>query len=127
IRRRVTWCGGALILIAALAGSMSSVSAVGRARAASDEPACNQGKPPGFHLEPTIALTSTRANPDAVPPGPAAEIYLISPDGSNPRRLTDNNLGDGFPNLSPDGKKIVFDSARISGQNNVSDLFLMNA
>jgi TolB protein len=51
----------------------------------------------------------------------------MSPDGTNLRRLTDNDAGDGFANLSPDGKKIVFDSTRISGQANITDLFLMNA
>jgi TolB protein len=51
----------------------------------------------------------------------------MNPDASNPRRLTDNQSGDGFANLSPDGKKIIFDSNRLSGQVNLSDLFLMNA
>src|SRR5215471_18010947 len=51
----------------------------------------------------------------------------MSPDGTNLHRLTDNQAGDGFALLSPDGKRIVFDSDRLSGQFNVSDLFLMNA
>src|SRR5262245_3559221 len=83
-----------------------------------------------FALESTIAFTSTRDNP--VPnPGlaGAGEIYLMSPDGSNLRRLTDNTASDAFPVLSPDGKKIVFDSNRNRAEGepiNTSDLFVMN-
>jgi TolB protein len=63
-----------------------------------------------------------------------SEIYLTNPDLTNPRRLTDNTSFDGFPALSPDGKKIVFDSTRLTGcatcefpwTLNRSDLFLMN-
>jgi TolB protein len=63
-----------------------------------------------------------------------SEIYLTNPDLTNPRRLTDNASFDGFSALSPDGKKIVFDSARLTGcatcefpwTLNRSDLFLMN-
>ena len=50
------------------------------------------------------------------------EVYLINPDGTNPRRLTDNAYGDAFPTLSPDGKKIVFASnrgARVRGETNI--------
>src|SRR5262249_2410532 len=39
-------------------------------------------------------------------------IYLMDADGTNPQRLTTNTYGDGFPVLSPDGKKLVFDSNR---------------
>lgn len=81
-----------------------------------------------LHLKSTIALTSTRANPTANPPILGAEIYLMDPDGTNARRLTDNADGDGFPALSPDGKKLVFDSNRNRTpfeRVNTSDLFLM--
>ena len=46
---------------------------------------------------------------------------LMNPDGTpvqgsqenpNPRRVTNNVNYDAFPDLSPDGKKIVFDSNR---------------
>ena len=37
-----------------------------------------------------IAITSTRDNPTN--PFFAAEIYLINPDGTDPQRLTDNDL-----------------------------------
>jgi TolB protein len=82
----------------------------------------------------TIAFTSTRDNPTAVPPIVGGEIYFIDylTDGtfSIPRRVTWNTYADTFPALSPDGKgKIVFDSnrRRASGEPiNTSDLFLMN-
>jgi Tol biopolymer transport system component len=89
----------------------------------------------------TIAFTSTRDNPDGVPPPltvssqlNAFEVYLMDYLGngqfSAPRRVTENLRGDAFPTLSPDGRgKIVFDSNRRRApgeQFNVSDLFLMN-
>lgn len=40
--------------------------------------------------------------------------------------MTSNASFDGFANLSPDGKKIAFDSTRLTGTLNTSDLFLMN-
>src|SRR5262245_17559565 len=81
-----------------------------------------------FELVSKIAITSTRDDPSN--PLLGAEIYLIDPDGKNPLRLTDNAFGDSFPMLSPDGKKIVFDSNRLtadSGTLNISDLFVMDA
>ena len=92
-------------------------------------------------LRPTIAFSSTRdPHQGVLLPFGAAEIYLMSPpDGANPsctvvgscdpRRLTDDNFGDGFAKISPDGKRIVFDSTRLrkSGEpNNTSHLFVMN-
>jgi TolB protein len=64
-----------------------------------------------------------------------SEVYLANPELTNPRRLTNNTSFDGFPNLSPDGKKVVFDSARLTGcatcafpwTTNRSDLFVMDA
>jgi TolB protein len=82
-----------------------------------------------FTLVSTIAFSSSRDNPTLVPAINAAEIYLVNPDGSDPRRLTDNEVGDGFATLSPDGNKIVFDSNRNRAEGepiNTSDLFLMN-
>jgi dipeptidyl aminopeptidase/acylaminoacyl peptidase len=60
--------------------------------------------------------------------GDNLEIYLMNPDGTNVRRLTDNDVGDGLPALSPAGKRMVFDSNRNrlpSEPGNTSDLFLM--
>src|SRR5262249_18585651 len=89
-----------------------------------------------FQLESTIAFTSTRDHIPALTPNPllGGEIYLANPGMTNPRRLTDNDSFDGFAALSPDGKKIVFDSTRFTdcptcetpGLINRSDLFLMN-
>ena len=80
-----------------------------------------------LHLESTIAFSSTRdhLNPALTPMLLGAEVYLMNPDTTNQRRLTDNAAFDGFANLSPDGKRIVFDSTRYTGSLNVSDLFLM--
>jgi len=76
-----------------------------------------------FALESTIAFTSTRDDLTT------AEIYLMSPDGTNVRRLTENTGGNAFAALSPDGKKIVFDSNRNRAEGeplNTSDLFVMD-
>ena len=66
----------------------------------------------------TIAFVSTRhdaaADPTVNPQRAllAAEIYLMNGHGTNPRRMTENTHFDGFPALSPDGGRIVFDSNR---------------
>jgi len=115
---------GVLVLLVANAGTPPAFATK---EAADEGSPCNNGNSDNFSLESTIAFSSA---PDNLAPGPAAdaaEIYLMNPDGTNLRRLTDNAFGDAFPDLSPDGKKIVFDSDRISGQVNVSDLFLMNS
>ena len=60
----------------------------------------------------------------------ATEIYLIDMDGKNPRRLTNNKFSDLYPNLSPDGRRIVFESGRLRSPgdpDNLSDLFIMNS
>jgi TolB protein len=54
----------------------------------------------------------------------------MEPDGTNPRRLTDNTTGDGFAALSPDGKKIVFNSGRLRTPDeplNTGYLFVMDS
>jgi hypothetical protein len=89
-----------------------------------------QGEKGEFPMIPTIAFTSTRANPIPLPGEFALEIYLMDADGTNVRRLTDDTSAEAFAALSPDGKgKIVFDSNRARLPNepaNTSDLFLMN-
>jgi TolB protein len=121
MRRRAAALSGAFILIAAAASSAPPVTAAG-----------------DFHLQSTIAFSSTRDhvtdNPALAPPLLGAEVYLLNPDGTNPRRLTNNLFGDGFATLSPSGKKIVFDSDRLTAGTacdgitayNIDDLFLMN-
>jgi TolB protein len=120
LRKVVSIAAAALVLAAAAAGAPASL-----ARTSLDAPVartCNPTGRPCFRLESTIALTSTRDNP-------TGEIYLMNPDGTNVRRLTDNQYGDAFPVLSRDGKKIVFDSNRLTadtGTLNISDLWLMD-
>ena len=83
-------------------------------------------------LVPVIAFVSTRDH-DAETPAElylATEIYLMDMDGRNPRRLTNNRFSDLYPNLSPDGRRIVFESGRLRSKddpNNLSDLFIMNS
>jgi len=84
---------------------------------------------PHFELVSTIAFSSTRNYPTADPPLFSSEIYLMDPDGTNLRRLTDNIDGEFFAALSPDGKKIVFETNRRRLPDeplNTSDLFLMD-
>jgi TolB protein len=89
-----------------------------------------------FVLVEKIVDGSTHHSPS---PDPLAgfftqEIYLVNPDPNDldPQRLTDNDYGDGFPMLSPDGKKIVFDSNRLTADPedpltwNILDLFVMD-
>jgi len=80
-------------------------------------------------LVPTIVFSSTRDYPTVGGPN-SNEIYLIDPDGTNPVRLTNNDAADWLPKLSPDGKRVVFDSNRARGAGepvNTVDLFLMRA
>jgi TolB protein len=82
-----------------------------------------------FRLESTIAFTSTRDTLQITPVINAGEIYLMHPDGTDLRRLTNNSDGDGFAVLSRDGKKLVFDSNRNRAEGepvNTSNLFVMN-
>ena len=84
-----------------------------------------------FTLQPTIAFSSTRDNTSLTPVAQGLEIYLTELDGvTNLRRLTWNEHQDTFPALSPDGKKLTFDSnrLRVAGEHiNISDLWVMDA
>jgi dipeptidyl aminopeptidase/acylaminoacyl peptidase len=74
----------------------------------------------GFDFDPAwspdgtkLAFTSTRDFPGIV--GNIAngfEVYVMSADGSNPVRLTNNSTADGQPSWSPDGTKIAFTTQR---------------
>jgi TolB protein len=106
-----------------LAVSLGASIAVTTARTGATEQGTN------FELRSTVAFVSTQH--DAVTdPLLAAEIYLMDGDGTNVRRITFNSDGDGFPSLSPDGKKFVFDSNRLRADGeplNTSDLFVMES
>jgi TolB protein len=87
-----------------------------------------EGSATHFTLRSTIAFVSTRDDPTGNPLL-TAEIYLMDEDGTHARRVTENADGDGFPALSPDGKKMVFDSNRLRANGeplNTSDLFVMD-
>src|SRR5688572_19728760 len=58
-----------------------------------------------------------------------AEIYVMNPDGSDQTRRTINPRADRHPDISPDGRHIVFASNRITEQNPEGnfEIFLMNS
>jgi uncharacterized repeat protein (TIGR01451 family) len=64
-----------------------------------------------------IAFVSYRNNYDA-------EIYSMSPDGANQRRLTDSEGPDDSPSWSPSGAKIAFVRSPSYGD---KDVYVMNA
>ncbi|MGM0365712.1 MAG: TolB family protein [Actinomycetota bacterium] len=51
------------------------------------------------------------------------DLYISNLDGSNLRKLTDNNVDDLYPNVSPDGKQIAFTS-EVGG---LWQVFIINA
>jgi TolB protein len=52
-----------------------------------------------------------------------AEIYVMNPDGTGLRRLTEEPTDDVLPAWSPDGAKIAFVSSRDGNE----ELYVMNA
>ena len=70
-----------------------------------------------------IAFVTDRDGPDAIGNLGNQEIYTMSPDGSEQRRLTHDKAPDGSPAFSPDGKRIAFMSQRAGG----FEIFVMNA
>jgi TolB protein len=88
---------------------------------------CDPAEAPCLRREVKILFVSTRDNPPPANPLLVAEIYMMNPDGTDPVRLTENTGGgNAFPAMSPDGKKIVFESNRFSAAGQPPDLFVMN-
>ncbi len=54
--------------------------------------------------------------------GDAAELYIMNADGTDARKITDNQAFDGNPVWSPDGQKIAFQSRREGSD----DIYIMN-
>jgi Tol biopolymer transport system component len=85
-----------------------------------------------FELVPKIVFSSNRHNPTC-DINLALELFLMNPDGTNVQRWTDSEgctHSDFFAALSPDGKKIVFDSTRLAANISplvASRLFLMDS
>jgi TolB protein len=81
-----------------------------------------------FELVPKIVFSSNRTNPACATFATALELFLMDPDGTNVQRWTDSagcTHSDYFAALSPDGKKIVFDSTRDGANTPPGSLFLM--
>lgn len=63
----------------------------------------------------TIAFSSTT--------GGSSDIWVVSPTGARPTRLTSNALNNHQPAWSPDGRKIAF----VSDRGGSNDIWIMNA
>lgn len=57
-------------------------------------------------------------------PDPDNEIWTMNVNGTGLKRLTNNNVSDGFPVWSPDGSKIMFRSRRVDTN---GELWIMNS
>jgi TolB protein len=80
------------------------------------------GSFPGTNGKIAYEKFETQGDPNTI------EIYVMNPDGTEQKRLTTNNVIDGAPDWSADGKKIVFDRASESIFGNPTyDIWVMNA
>ena len=70
-----------------------------------------------------IVFATDRDGPDPIGDYGNAEIYVMNPDGSGQRRLTNEKAADNTPAFSPDGRRIAFVSQRGGGR----DIYVMNA
>jgi serine/threonine protein kinase len=74
-------------------------------------------EPPTVVYEGARAVRSCEGSPDGTwlvlrASAPADDLFLIRPDGSDPRNLTDDLARDRVPRWSPDGSRILFASNR---------------
>ncbi len=60
---------------------------------------------------------------DSLRDGARADVYVMNRDGSNIRRLTNNNSDDGFPVWSPNGQQIAY----ASNETGDYEIYVMNA
>ena len=73
--------------------------------------------------------------PDSQTPFTVGELWVMDPDGSNPRKLADADAGHGYAaNWSPDGTRIAFvvranledENANLSSEALISNIFIVN-
>ncbi|MFC1506760.1 TolB family protein [Thermoproteota archaeon] len=80
------------------------------------------GSFPGINGKIAYENMETQGFPDTI------EIYVMNPDGTEQMQLTNNDVIDGAPDWSVDGKKIAFDRASESIFGNPTyDIWVMNA
>ena len=76
------------------------------------------GETSGSPVEEIIAFTSDRDG--------NLEIYVMKADGSDQVNLTNNPGLDWYPDVSPDGTKVLFGSYRNPSDDDDEDIFVMN-
>jgi len=67
-----------------------------------------------------------RGDHDLVDHSGDEELYLMNADGTGVVQLTNNNVFDSAPAFSPDGSRILFESARDSGDALRLDIYVMD-
>lgn len=55
------------------------------------------------------------------------DVWVMNPDGSNPRNLTNSPESEGGPAFSPDGQRIVFSRSSPPNNGTMADIYVMNA
>src|SRR5436190_3189675 len=88
-------------------------SPIGPKRIASD------GSPAGVKIKPVLYFNGIlfQGSHDA----PTGEIYSMNPDGSSIFRLTNDDVGDAYPDVSPNGPAFIW--ARFSPNGQTSDIY----
>jgi sugar lactone lactonase YvrE len=85
---------------------------------------------PGDERYPAFSPDGTkiafRGDQDLVDHSGDEELYIMNADGTNVVQLTRNDVFDSAPSFSPDGKQMVFESARDSHNALALDIYVMN-